>query len=73
MLVSHLKLVRQLVFSIRDHNLQLVCGGSSTWTDLTNSVSAFADDSYTLSIKDGFDNGDILEWYLLLLRDYFMD
>ena len=47
----------------RDHNLQLVCGGSSEWTDSTNFVSAFADDAYTLSKKDGFDDGDILEWY----------
>ena len=35
----------------RDHNNQLVCGGSSTWTESTNYVSAFADDSYTPIVK----------------------
>ena len=49
----------------RDHNLQLQCGGSSTWTESTNSVSAFADDSYTISTKDGFEDGDLLEWYVV--------
>ena len=28
-------------------------------------VSAFADDAYTQSKKDGFDDDDILEWYLV--------
>ena len=49
----------------RDHNLQLMCGGSSEWSDTTNYVSAFADDVYTETKKDGFYDGDVLEWYLV--------
>ena len=49
-----------------DHAGNVVCGGSVTWDGVNNlSLAAYGDDPTTPGLKDGFVNGETMDWKVL--------
>ena len=42
-----------------DYTNNLVCGGSTEWVEGSNQISAWMDDEFTTTIKDGFSPDEI--------------
>ena len=48
-----------------DYTNSLVCGGSTEWVEGSNQISAWMDDSFTPTVKDGFSENEPFIWFLL--------
>ena len=46
-----------------DYTNSLVCGGSTQWIEGSNQISAWMDDSFTPTVKDGFSENEPLIWF----------
>jgi hypothetical protein len=45
-----------------DDNNDLACGGYTEYTGASTAISAWGDDTFTTSVKDGFDTGEVFKY-----------